>query len=110
MNVYTQGMPSDLVGEDETKEPSKGSLSNTQRDRLEDLIRNLSLEKRKIGEAMVFCIEHSEAADEIAECIFESLSNISTVISKKIARLYLVSDILHNCGVKINNASYYRRA
>ncbi|GLV43053.1 uncharacterized protein CBL_14269 [Carabus blaptoides fortunei] len=24
--------------------------------------------------------------------------------------LYLVSDILHNCGVKINNASYYRRA
>lgn len=29
MNVYTQGMPPDLVGEDEAKEPSKGSLSNT---------------------------------------------------------------------------------
>lgn len=81
-----------------------------QRDRLEDLIRNISPERKKIGEAMVFCIEHSEAADEIAECIYESLSNNSTVIHKKIARMYLISDILHNCGVKINNASYYRKA
>lgn len=59
---------------------------------------------------MVFCIEHSEAADEIAECIHEALSNVSTAIHKKISRIYLVSDILHNCGVKINNASYYRKA
>lgn len=81
-----------------------------QRDRLEDLIRNLTAEKRKIGEVMVFCIEHSEAADEIAECIFESLSNPATMIYKKISRFYLISDILHNCGVKINNASYYRKA
>lgn len=81
-----------------------------QRDRLEDLIRNLAPEAKKIGEVMVFCIEHSEAADEIAECIMESLSNETTVITKKIARLYLVSDILHNCGVKVNKASFYRKA
>lgn len=29
MNVYTQGMPLDLIGDDDTKELSKGSLSNT---------------------------------------------------------------------------------
>lgn len=57
---------------------------------------------------MIFCIEHAEAADEICECIEESLSSPTTLISKKIARLYLVSDILHNCTVKVSNASFYR--
>ncbi|KAJ8923649.1 hypothetical protein NQ315_010229 [Exocentrus adspersus] len=110
MNTYTCGMPEELVREDEAKENSKGSLSNSQRDRLEDLIRGLAPEKSKIGEVMVFCIEHSDAAEEIAECITESLSNETTAITKKIARLYLVSDILHNCGVKVNKASFYRKA
>lgn len=59
---------------------------------------------------MVFCIEHSDAAEEIAECITESVSNESTALTKKIARLYLISDILHNCGVKVNKASFYRKA
>lgn len=79
-----------------------------QRDRLEDLIRHLTPERSKIGDCMVFCIEHADAADEICECIEESMSNTQTLISKKIARLYLVSDILHNCTVKVSNASFYR--
>ncbi|XP_021941946.1 U2 snRNP-associated SURP motif-containing protein [Zootermopsis nevadensis] len=108
MNPYTQGMPDELV-EGEEKEPRKGSLSNTQRDRLEDLLRNMTPERLKVAEAMVFCIEHSEAADEICDCIAESLSILQTPIPKKIARLYLISDILHNCGVKITNASFYRK-
>ncbi|XP_045482646.1 U2 snRNP-associated SURP motif-containing protein [Harmonia axyridis] len=110
MHSYTAGMPDELVLDDDGKENSKGSLSNSQRDRLEDLIRGLTLEKMKIGEVMVFCIEHSDAADEVVECITESLSNPNTQISKIIARLYLVSDILHNCGVKVNKASFYRKA
>lgn len=59
---------------------------------------------------MVFCIEHSEAAEEVSDCITESLSGDNTAIVKKIARLYLVSDILHNCAVKITKASSYRKA
>nr|CAI5865219.1 unnamed protein product [Callosobruchus analis] len=110
MNCYTNGMPDELVKEDEMKDSSKGSLSHSQRDRLEDLIRVLTPEKNKIGEVMVFCIEHSEAAEEIAECITESLSNESTALTKKIARLYLVSDILHNCQVKVNKAYFFRKA
>lgn len=52
---------------------------------------------------MVFCIEHAEAAEEICDCISESLSILQTPVNKKIARLYLISDILHNCCVKVNN-------
>ncbi|XP_077293313.1 U2 snRNP-associated SURP motif-containing protein [Arctopsyche grandis] len=109
INVYTQGMPEELIYEEEVKD-TKGSLSKTQRDRLEDLIRHLTPERSKIGEAMVFCMEHAEAAEEISDCIAEALGIVSTAIPKKIARLYLVSDILHNCGIKLTNASHYRRA
>ncbi|CAG9828735.1 unnamed protein product [Diabrotica balteata] len=110
MNCYTLGMPEELIKEDDSKESSKGSLSNSQRDRLEDLLRQLTHERNKIGEAMVFCIEHSEAAEEVAECIAESLSNKTTLLTKKIARLYLISDILHNCQVKVSKASFFRKA
>lgn len=110
MNNYTQGMPEDLVVDDNEKLSTKGSLSNSQRDRLEDLIRNLTPEAKKIGEAMVFCIEHSEAAEEVSDCITEALSGENTAIVKKTARLYLVADILHNCAVKVTKASSYRRA
>ncbi|XP_030755965.1 U2 snRNP-associated SURP motif-containing protein [Sitophilus oryzae] len=110
MTSYTAGMPDDLVIDDDIKDTSKGALSKSQRDRLEDLLRNLTPEKKKIAEVMVYCIDHAEAADEISDCITESLSNESTLITKKIARLYLVSDILNNCGVKVNKASNYRKS
>lgn len=110
MHSYTSGMPDDLVVDDDIlRDSSKGALSRSQRDRLEDLLRNLTPEKKRIGEVMVYCIDHAEAAEEIVDCISESLSNESTVPIKKIARLYLVSDILNNCGVKVNKASNYRK-
>lgn len=59
---------------------------------------------------MIFCIEHAEAADEICECIEESLSSTDTTISKKVARFYLISDILHNCSVKVSHASFFRKS
>uniref|UniRef100_T1GB04 U2 snRNP-associated SURP motif-containing protein n=1 Tax=Megaselia scalaris TaxID=36166 RepID=T1GB04_MEGSC len=109
-NFYTQGMPDDLIIDHDAMESMKGALSSAQRDRFEDLIRHLTPERSKIADVMIFCIEHAEAADEICECIAESLSNPETQLSKKIARFYLVSDILHNCTVKVSNASFFRRA
>ena len=81
----------------------------SQRDRLEDMLRDLSPERSKIGDAMVWCLEHAESAEEIVECLAESLSLLETPLAKKIARLYLVSDILHNCSAKVPHASYYRK-
>ncbi|KAG5326007.1 SR140 protein, partial [Acromyrmex heyeri] len=110
INPWTQGMPDELIEMEERQEPRRGSLSNSQRDRLEDLLRNISPERIKVAEAMVFCIEHAEAAEEICDCISESLSILQTPVNKKIARLYLISDILYNCGVKVTNATIYRKA
>jgi len=58
----------------------------------------------------VWCIEHAEAGEEIVECIAESLSILETPPAKKVARLFLISDILHNCCVKgVPNVSFYRK-
>ncbi|XP_058461186.1 U2 snRNP-associated SURP motif-containing protein [Malaya genurostris] len=110
INFYTQGMPEELLVDEDGADGNKGNLSVAQRDRLEDLIRHLTPERQKIGDAMIFCIEHADAAEEICDCISESLSSNSTVVKKKIARIYLISDILHNCSVKVQNASFFRKA
>ncbi|XP_053963349.1 U2 snRNP-associated SURP motif-containing protein [Anastrepha ludens] len=109
-NFYTMGMPDELVVDPDATVVHKGALSNAQRDRLEDLLRHITPERSRVGDAMIFCIEHADAADEICECIAESLSNPDTLASKKIARLYLISDLLHNCTVKVSNASFFRKA
>ncbi|XP_047496387.1 U2 snRNP-associated SURP motif-containing protein-like isoform X2 [Penaeus chinensis] len=111
LNPFLQGMPEELIQMEEEEEDKnkKGSLSNAQRGRLESMIRQLVPEREKIGEAMVWCIEHADAAEEICQCITEALTNTETALPKKIARLYLVSDILHNCSVKVSNASFYRK-
>jgi hypothetical protein len=81
----------------------------SQRERFEDLLRDLTPEKPKIGDAMVWCMDHAESAEEIVDCISESLSILETPIPKKIARLFLMSDILFNSSAKVSNASYFRK-
>jgi len=48
-------------------------------------------ERLKVAESMVFCIEHSEAADEICDCIAESLSILQTPIPKKVIAAFYTS-------------------
>ena len=96
--------------EEEKIKMSKRGLSDSQRDRFEDMLRNLTPDRNPTAEAMVWCIEHADAGEEIVECIAESLSIPETPLAKKIARLYLISDVLHNCSVKgVPNVSYYRK-
>lgn len=81
-------MPDELIEKDDDR---KGGLSPAQRDRLEQLIRHMTPERLKIADAMVFCIEHAEAADEICDCILESISNSDTLLYKKV---HLSSDLI----------------
>ncbi|XP_077971948.1 U2 snRNP-associated SURP motif-containing protein-like isoform X2 [Styela clava] len=84
-------------------------LKDEDRDKLEEILRGLLPTRQAIAEAMVFCLEHSDAAEEIVECIAESLSILQTPLPKKIARLYLISDVLYNCSAKVANASFFRK-
>ena len=58
---------------------------------------------------MVWCLDHAQYSEDIVACIAESLSTIQTPLPKKIARLYLVSDLLHNAGAKVPFAFSFRK-
>ncbi|KAM9839463.1 U2 snRNP-associated SURP motif-containing protein isoform 4-T4 [Aulostomus maculatus] len=110
LNPYLHGPYDDGEEEEEDEESSKkGCLKEEERDKLEEMLRGLSPRRGDIAEAMLFCLSHAEAAEEIVECITESLSILKTPLPKKIARLYLVSDVLYNSSAKVANASYYRK-
>uniref|UniRef100_A0A8C7LI17 Zgc:163098 n=2 Tax=Oncorhynchus kisutch TaxID=8019 RepID=A0A8C7LI17_ONCKI len=113
LNPYLHG--DEEAGEEE-ESPSleeellkKGQLKTEHRERLEMLLRGLTPRREDIGDAMLFCLERAEAAEEVVGSIAESLSLLQTPLQKKIARLYLVSDILYNSCAKVANASYYRK-
>ncbi|KAK4485837.1 hypothetical protein RD792_008484, partial [Penstemon davidsonii] len=84
------------------------TLTDAQRDEFEDMLRSLTLERSQIKEAMGFALDNADAAGEVVEVLTESLTLKETPIQTKVARLMLVSDILHNSSAPVKNASAYR--
>ncbi|KAF4086504.1 hypothetical protein AMELA_G00107280 [Ameiurus melas] len=113
LNPYLHGTPQEEEEEENEEEEEegvkKGSLKDDERDKLEEILRGLTPRRSDVAEAMLFCLTRADAAEEIVECITESLSILKTPLPKKIARLYLVSDVLYNSSAKVANASYYRK-
>ena len=58
------------------------------------MLRDLTPERMKVGDAMIWCMDHAESAQEIVECIAESLSILQTPIPKKVSfQLTLIHNI-----------------
>jgi len=83
-------------------------LSDTQRDRFEDMLRGLTAERDSICNAMAFCLDNAESAHEITEILTEAMTIPETPANLKVARLFLLSDILHNSTAPVKNASNFR--
>lgn len=71
-------------------------LSDDDHDDLLGLLRNLTISREKIKEAMGFALDNADASEEVVEALRDSLVVAETAMGVKLARLYLVSDILHN--------------
>lgn len=54
---------------------------------------------------MVFALENADAAGDVVEVLEEALSLAETPPATKLARLYLVNDILANATAPVRNAS-----
>ncbi|KJH46283.1 hypothetical protein DICVIV_07671 [Dictyocaulus viviparus] len=94
---------------EQVKKP-KARLRKSQRKKLEQLLRELTPESDSIGDAMVWCADHATCAREICECIYESLTIDETPLHKKIARLYLISDLLANAASRgVRDVFYFRQ-
>jgi len=84
------------------------TLTDDEIDELQVMLRKLSAERTQIGDAMCWAIRRAEAAAEIVDLITQSLTIMGTPIPTKIARLFLVSDLLHNSSAGVKKASLYR--
>jgi len=91
--------------------PSSASrLRPADAEKFEDMLRDLTTDRQSIAEGMAFALDHAEQAKEIVEIITDAMSIIDTPVAKKIARLFLISDILYNSSAPVKNASAYRSA
>ncbi|KFM28327.1 U2 snRNP-associated SURP motif-containing protein [Auxenochlorella protothecoides] len=79
-----------------------------QRDRFEDCLRRLTMAREDICAAMMFALEMADSAAEVAEILSDALTLPETPIPLKVARLFLLSDILHNSTAPVRNASRFR--
>jgi len=76
----------------------------------EIILKLLSIERKKIKEAMAFIIENSEYWSEITTILCESILLPGQLINKKVAKIYLLSDVLYNSSAPVPNASMFRAA
>lgn len=84
------------------------SLPDLAREKLLGMLQHLTVERKVICDAMVFILDHAEYATKISEIIIDSLTVPDISIKIRIARLFLLSDILYNTSAFVRNASKYR--
>ena len=88
---------------------SRGArLSQRKYDEFSTILSSLELSKSSICNAMGFALDHTEAAEDIVKVLSRSVLAEGASPPLRIARLYLISDILHNSGAAVKNASLFR--
>jgi U2-associated protein SR140 len=74
------------------------------------LLETLSVSRESIRVAMGFALDHAEFVEDIVALLYKSIFTGTTSLSAPdlVARLFLVSDLLHNSGAAVKNASNFR--
>lgn len=76
----------------------------------ENSIRKLSRDRKAIGTLMVFVLDHEQHAEELMDSIARSTMSEQATFEQIVARLYLLSDILHNVSSSCKEHARIRRA
>lgn len=83
-------------------------LSPADRTSLSEILENVSASREDIRDAMEFAVERAECSADVADTITASLLDMNVGRRTKIAQLYVVSDILHNCSAPVRGVQAYR--
>ncbi|KAJ3869746.1 SR140 protein [Lentinula novae-zelandiae] len=106
---YNSVYSTDSAEESERERVRKTTLGRLARKRFEAMLRALSGKRGEIARCMAFSLEHAEAAHEIADIIVASLLVEGTPVPRKVARLHLICDILHNSAASVPSAWKFRQ-
>ncbi|VDB87336.1 unnamed protein product [Peniophora sp. CBMAI 1063] len=106
---YNSIYSTDSAEESEREHMRRSKLGRLARRRFEAMLRALTGTREEIARCMAFSLEHAEAANEVADIIIASLVVDGTPVPRKIARLYLICDILHNSAAPLPMAWKFRQ-
>ncbi|TFK73938.1 hypothetical protein BDN72DRAFT_834269 [Pluteus cervinus] len=106
---YNSVYSTDSAEEEERERVKKNTLGKLARKRFEAMVRAMSGKRGEIARCMAFCLEHAEAAHEVADIIVASLLVDGTAVPRKLARLHLICDILHNSAASVPSAWKFRQ-
>lgn len=84
------------------------SLTEAERSALEGVLQGLTVERASVQAAMVFAMDLADAAREVSQALVESLLVADAPPSTRVARLFLLSDLLHNSRSQGRNAAAFR--
>ena len=98
----------DSAEDSERERSTRGRLGPIARKRFERMLRALSGRRGEVGRCMVFALDHAEAASELADLITSALLVDATPVPRKVARLFLICDILHNSAASVPFAWKFR--
>ncbi|THH21332.1 hypothetical protein EW146_g180 [Bondarzewia mesenterica] len=106
---YSSVFSTDSAEESERERTRKNKLGRLARKRFEAMLRSLSGTRGELARCMAFSLEHAEAANEVSDIIIASLVVDGTPVPRKIARLHLICDILHNSAAPLPMAWKFRQ-
>ncbi|CDO77314.1 hypothetical protein BN946_scf184775.g4 [Trametes cinnabarina] len=106
---YNSVYSTDSAEDSERERGRKHELGKLARRRFEAMLRALSGRRGEIARCMAFSLEHAEAAAEVADIIVSSLVVDGTPVPRKVARLHLICDILHNSAAPLPMAWKFRQ-
>lgn len=106
---YNSTYSTDSAEESERERTRKHHLGKLARKRFESMLRALSGRRGELARCMAFSLEHAEAASEVADIIISSLLVPETAVPRKVARLHLICDILHNSAAPLPMAWKFRQ-
>ncbi|KAF9653822.1 hypothetical protein BDM02DRAFT_3152797 [Thelephora ganbajun] len=106
---YNSIYSTDSAEESEQERTRKHHLGKLARKRFEAMLRALSGRRGELARCMAFSLEHAEAASEIVDIIISSLLVPETAVPRKVARLHLICDILHNSAAPLPMAWKFRQ-
>ena len=75
------------------------SLVDAERSALSELLAALTMERGSVRAAMVWALDHAEAAREVSETVVRALTLPTASPPARVSLLFLLSDILSNCSV-----------
>ncbi|KAG2119581.1 uncharacterized protein F5147DRAFT_664710 [Suillus discolor] len=106
---YNSAYSTDSAEESEQERTRKTVLGKLARKRFEAMLRGVTGKRGELARCMTFSLEHAEAAREVSDIIISSLLVDGTPVPRKIARLHLICDILHNSAAPVPSAWKFRQ-